>query len=207
LGLSIQQPIEGFTVLLPHGSTAPSGPGPTLYRGFTITLRHTTLGRTILDEGSVPRIVLLPDNTQHSQQTDIHAPGGTRTSSHRERAVANRRLRSSGHWHRLYHNILLLLLLLLPLALQPSVGFGLSNNTSPFFLIYHPSSLNLSSLILCSTFVTISFLLCGAASPKPNPEPGRRGYPFLSGSSPLTCLAWEALPVAYATASIALRIM
>jgi len=29
----------------------------------------------------------------------------------------------------------------------------------------------------------------------------------LSGSSPLTCLAWEALPVAYATASIALRIM
>jgi hypothetical protein len=29
----------------------------------------------------------------------------------------------------------------------------------------------------------------------------------LSGSSPLTCLAWEALPVAYATASIALGIM
>jgi hypothetical protein len=29
----------------------------------------------------------------------------------------------------------------------------------------------------------------------------------LSFSSPLTCLAWEALPVAYATASIALRIM
>jgi len=35
------------------------------------------------------------------------------------------------------------MILLLPLALQPSVGFGLSNNTSPFFLIYHqlpPSS-------------------------------------------------------------------
>ena len=29
---------------------------------------------------------------------------------------------------------------------------------------------------------------------------------FLPGSSPLTCLAWEALPVAYATASIALGI-
>jgi hypothetical protein len=29
----------------------------------------------------------------------------------------------------------------------------------------------------------------------------------LSGSSPLTCLAWVALPVAYATASIALGIM
>jgi hypothetical protein len=29
----------------------------------------------------------------------------------------------------------------------------------------------------------------------------------LSGSSPLTCLAWEALPVAYTNASIVLRIM
>jgi hypothetical protein len=29
----------------------------------------------------------------------------------------------------------------------------------------------------------------------------------LSGSSPLTCLAWEALTVAYATASIAVGIM
>jgi hypothetical protein len=29
----------------------------------------------------------------------------------------------------------------------------------------------------------------------------------LSGSSPLNCLAWEALPVAHATASIALGIM
>ena len=38
----------------------------------------------------------------------------------------------------------------------------------------------------------------------PNPHPGGPGYPFLSGSSPLTCLAWEALPVAYTTASIAL---
>ena len=32
------------------------------------------------------------------------------------------------------------LLLLLPLALQPAVGFGLSNNTSPFVLTYHPLS-------------------------------------------------------------------
>ena len=29
-----------------HGATAPSRPGPPHYRGFTITLRHTTLGRT-----------------------------------------------------------------------------------------------------------------------------------------------------------------
>jgi hypothetical protein len=62
-------------------------------------------------------------------------------------------------------------------------------------------------IFLHSTFVTISILLCGVVSPKPNPQPGGSGYPFLSASSPLTCLAWEALPVAYATASIALGIM
>jgi hypothetical protein len=34
-----------------NGSTAPRGPRPPHYRGFTITLiRHTTLGRTPLDE-------------------------------------------------------------------------------------------------------------------------------------------------------------
>jgi hypothetical protein len=32
------------------GATARSGPQPPHYRGFTITLRHTTLGRTPLDE-------------------------------------------------------------------------------------------------------------------------------------------------------------
>ena len=34
----------------------------------------------------------------------------------------------------------LFLLFLLPSALQPAVGFGLSNNTSPFFPIYHQLS-------------------------------------------------------------------
>ena len=37
-------------LLLFHGATAPSGPGSPHYRGFMITLRHTTLGRTPLDE-------------------------------------------------------------------------------------------------------------------------------------------------------------
>jgi hypothetical protein len=43
------------------------------------------------------------------------------------------------------------------------------------------------------------FLLCGVVSPTPNPQRGGPVYPFSSGSSPLTCPAWEALPVAYAT--------
>jgi len=38
-----------------YGSTASSGPEPPHYRSFTFTLRHTTLGRTPLDELSVRR--------------------------------------------------------------------------------------------------------------------------------------------------------
>jgi hypothetical protein len=33
-----------------HGAMAPSGPGPPHYRGCTISLRHTSLGKTLLDE-------------------------------------------------------------------------------------------------------------------------------------------------------------
>ena len=40
----------------------------------------------------------------------------------------------------LYLALFLLLLLLLPLALQPTVGFGLSNNFIPFFPICHQLS-------------------------------------------------------------------
>jgi len=59
----------------------------------------------------------------------------------------------------------------------------------------------------CSTFVTISFYCVELLAPRQTPNLEDQGIPFLSGSSPLICLAWEALPVAYATASIALRIM
>jgi len=43
--------------------------------GFMFTLRHTTPGRTPLDEWSVRRRPL-PVNTQHSQETDVHALTG-----------------------------------------------------------------------------------------------------------------------------------
>jgi hypothetical protein len=39
----------------------------------------------------------LPDNTQHSQETDIHAPGGIRTHSATKRAAADPRLSPYGH--------------------------------------------------------------------------------------------------------------
>jgi hypothetical protein len=70
----------------PYGSTAPWGPRPPHFRGFVITLfRRTTLGRTPLYQWPSQRP--LPDNTQHSQETDIHAPGGIRTHNPSKRAA------------------------------------------------------------------------------------------------------------------------
>ena len=42
----------------------------------------------------------LPDNAQHSQETDIHAPGGIQTHNLTRRAAADPRLRPRGHWGR-----------------------------------------------------------------------------------------------------------
>ena len=83
--------------ILPHGATAPSGPGPPHYQGTTITLRHTTLGRSPLDEWPAwCRDLYL--TTQHSQQTDIHAPSGIRTRNPRKSAAAEPCLGLHGHW-------------------------------------------------------------------------------------------------------------
>ena len=43
----------------------------------------------------------LPDNTQHTQQTNIHAPGGIRTHDRNKRAAVDLRLRPRGYWDRL----------------------------------------------------------------------------------------------------------
>jgi hypothetical protein len=40
----------------------------------------------------------LPDNTQHLQQTDIHAPGGIRNFNPSRRSAASSRLRPLDHW-------------------------------------------------------------------------------------------------------------
>jgi len=42
----------------------------------------------------------LPNNTKHSQQTNIHAPAGIRTHSLSRRTAADPRLRPHGHWER-----------------------------------------------------------------------------------------------------------
>ena len=88
----------------------PPPSGPVLpYRWFTVSLRHTT-------QDSSGRVISLTQrpltyNTQHSQQTDIHAPGGIRTRNPCKRAAADRLLSFRGHWDR--QNILLQFLFLL----------------------------------------------------------------------------------------------
>jgi hypothetical protein len=50
---------------------------------------------------------IVPDNTLHSQETDIHAPGGIQTRNPSKRAAADRRFRPRGHWDRHYFGVLM----------------------------------------------------------------------------------------------------
>src|SRR5215469_3795451 len=63
------------------------------------------------------------------------------------------------------------------------------------------------SIGLLLGFVTSLFSQGEVVSLTPNPQSGGPGYPLLSGPSPSTCPAKVALPVANATADIALRII
>ena len=58
---------------------------------------RTTVGRTPLNEWSAHHRPL-PDNTQHSQQTNIHAPGGIWTHDLIRSAAADLCLRPRGYW-------------------------------------------------------------------------------------------------------------
>jgi hypothetical protein len=79
------------------GLDRPSGPRSPLLVS-SIKLRHTTLGR-FRCRVIGPRQRPLPDNTQHSQETDVHAPGVIRT---RQRAAVEPPLRPRGHSDRLF---------------------------------------------------------------------------------------------------------
>jgi hypothetical protein len=71
---------------------------------FLRFLDHTHTHHTLVDS-SRPVISSsqrpLPYNTQHSQQTDIHAQNGIQTHYLSRRAVADLRLRPFDHWGRL----------------------------------------------------------------------------------------------------------
>jgi hypothetical protein len=62
-----------YFVLFFHGATALSGPGPPHCWGFTITLRHTTLGKTPLDEWSSRRRDL-HQTTHNTHKRQISMP-------------------------------------------------------------------------------------------------------------------------------------
>jgi len=76
-------------------STAVVRLGLLIVWGFEITLGHTTLFRT---PGS--RLNAETSASQHSQETDIHAPGGIRKYTPNKRAAVDPRLRPHGHWDR-----------------------------------------------------------------------------------------------------------
>jgi hypothetical protein len=67
---------------------------------------------------------------------------------------------------------------------------GLAVSFLLLFLHWHFSPLwvlacrTISFFFLCSTFVTISFLLCGVVSPTPNPNLEDQGIPFCLGHHP-----------------------
>ena len=86
-----------------RGATAPSGPEPPHYRGFTITLRHTAVGRTPLDERSALRKDLyLTTHRTHNRHTDLQEHGRFQTHNPSKRAATDPRLRRRGHWDRLF---------------------------------------------------------------------------------------------------------
>jgi hypothetical protein len=65
--------LHHYNIFLFHGTAAPSRPGTPHIRGFVITLRHTTLGRTPLDEWSAQcRDLYLTTRKTHNRQIPIH---------------------------------------------------------------------------------------------------------------------------------------
>ena len=68
-----------------------------------ISISHTTTRHSRL--GSSGRVISssqrpLPDNTQHSKQTDVHALRGIRTRNLSKRLAADLRLRTRCNWDR-----------------------------------------------------------------------------------------------------------
>ena len=87
----------------------PRGPGPPHYRGFTITLRHTTLGRTSLDEWSARRRDLyLTTHVTHNRQTSVPPAGFEHAIPESERPNTPRlRPRGRCNRHQKYYTVLM----------------------------------------------------------------------------------------------------
>ena len=83
-----------------HGSTSRSGPGHPHFRGFTITFRYTTLGRTSLDQWPAQHKDLCVITHNIRKKQTFMPPAGIRTWNPSKQVTADPRLRPRGHWHR-----------------------------------------------------------------------------------------------------------
>jgi len=82
-----------------HGSITPSGLRSPHYRDFVITLKHSTLGKSPLEEWSARRrdLYLKKHNTH---KRGISIPLWDSNPQSQERAAADPRLRLLGYWNR-----------------------------------------------------------------------------------------------------------
>jgi hypothetical protein len=98
---------------LSFGITAPSRPGPPYLRRFEIT--HSEAPQSVKSSGRMISSSQrpLPDKTQHSRQTSIHASGGIRTQILSRLAAADPNLRPRGHWDRHCRSLVPIILSLL----------------------------------------------------------------------------------------------
>ena len=77
------------------GARAPIGPGPPHSRGVYFTLSDASQS-----VGPLWTSDQFFEETQNTQQTNIHAPSGIRTHNQSRRAAADLRLRPRGQWDR-----------------------------------------------------------------------------------------------------------
>ena len=101
------------------------------------------------------------DNTQHSQQTDIHAAGGIRTRKPSKRVAADSRRIPRGHWDRHIHLCKHISVSgrTYIISLSPSVNFSI------FFLFHFTCSGFMSHLIPLPKCAIRRLVKANASSP------------------------------------------
>jgi hypothetical protein len=100
-GLGRYIPNNVFCIWIFPWLDSPCGPEPPDCQCFKITLTgHTTVGRNLWTR-ICPSQSTLPDNTQHSKETDTHIHGGNRTHNPSKRTALYSLLRPCNHRDRL----------------------------------------------------------------------------------------------------------
>jgi hypothetical protein len=87
-----------YTVIIFYCTTVSSGPQLPHYLGFMITLKHTTLTTTLMDECSVQhRDLYLTTHNIHNRQAPM-PPSGIQTRKPSKRAAVDPHFRPCSHW-------------------------------------------------------------------------------------------------------------